>query len=137
MPAAADQLRRRWRGPDSYFAQTFLVSHGYILLRTHEWRPPANHEPTEEELSAIEFLVREWDFGGLEGPETVHKTDRNRQREPDTEAPPKAKRRYVKFCKEREAKIGQVIWCVKCGLPDIHPVHSQVNETDFHFGEFD
>ena len=35
------------------------VSNGWL-------RGPKGHEPTESELAAINYLVEEWDYGGLD-----------------------------------------------------------------------
>lgn len=65
MPQASDELRAEWNGPDDATAIKFLTDAGYKLTRGWEWLLPVpNHEPTEKEISAIQFLVDEWDFGG-------------------------------------------------------------------------
>lgn len=46
----------------------FLRSRGYKLTRSYHWIPPADHEPTADELGAMRYLFEEWDFGGILAP---------------------------------------------------------------------
>lgn len=56
----------RWDGPSAEKALAFLAERGYVETREWEWRlPTPDHEPTEEELSAIFFMQDEWDYGGI------------------------------------------------------------------------
>lgn len=44
----------------------YLQGRGFTL--TDDWRwipPPARNDLTEDEWSAVRYLVWEWDFGGL------------------------------------------------------------------------
>ena len=42
-----------------------LYGRGFELTKGWLWRAPPGYTPDEADLSAIEFLVQEWDFGGL------------------------------------------------------------------------
>jgi hypothetical protein len=72
MAQAVDDLRkfRRWRkiGSVGYDEpMRFLERQGYVLTKGWGWRKPsASHAVTAEEADAIQFLVKEWDFRGLE-----------------------------------------------------------------------
>ncbi len=50
---------------DDQEAMTFLRARGYRLNRAYDWTTPADHEPTELEKSAAQYLFEEWDFGGI------------------------------------------------------------------------
>jgi hypothetical protein len=63
MPQTSDERRARWPGKDSE-ALSFLYSQGYEMTREWEWIPP-KREPTEREIDAIDYLVEEWDYGGI------------------------------------------------------------------------
>lgn len=66
MPQATDELAAEWPGMDEE-AINYLQAQGYKLTRRYEWKPPTpEHEPTDREVSAIVYLMDEWDFGGLE-----------------------------------------------------------------------
>lgn len=65
MPQATEELRKRWDGPSEFKAMDHLHKRGFKLTPQWEWVPPMASEPTEEDLSAILFLIQEWDFGGL------------------------------------------------------------------------
>lgn len=66
-PQASDDLRDRWDGPSDEKALAFLRERGYTLVPGFEWRlPTPDHEPTEEELSAMQFMVDEWYYGWIE-----------------------------------------------------------------------
>lgn len=64
MPQASEELREKW-GIDEQKASKFLESHGFKLTKDCQWQAPPEHTITEEEWSAIEFLIDEWDFGSL------------------------------------------------------------------------
>lgn len=65
MPQATEEQRAEWNGPSDETATKFLVDAGYRLTPAWTWTPPVGHAPTEREWSAIDFLIDEWDFGGL------------------------------------------------------------------------
>lgn len=73
MPSGPPELHEEWcgKGPTEYGdhnAQYFLKLRGYRLTNGFEWElPRPGHEPVEEENSAINYLIMEWDFGGLVG----------------------------------------------------------------------
>ncbi len=69
MPQATDEQRRLWGengGVGEGKAIQYLNNAGYILRRNWTWQKPEGHIPTEEEIGAIDFLIDEWDFGGIE-----------------------------------------------------------------------
>lgn len=65
MPQATRELRARWDGPGFEKALDFLRERGYRLTGDWCWVPPTN-SPTipEDEESAIQFMIEEWDYGG-------------------------------------------------------------------------
>jgi hypothetical protein len=66
MPQASPELRAEWPGGDKE-ATSFLQFQGYRLNRRWQWvRPHAGHVVTEREASAIQYLIDEWDFDGLQ-----------------------------------------------------------------------
>ncbi len=73
MPQASDRDRIRYK---TYFpdigcehAMQVLEERGFKLTKQWNWIQPKGHEPTEDELFWIGFLIDEWDFGGLESHE--------------------------------------------------------------------
>lgn len=68
MPQASEELRAKWNGPDEQTAMKHLRSAGYVLTRRWTWVVPVGKEPTEDDYSAMQFLVDEWDFAGFERP---------------------------------------------------------------------
>jgi hypothetical protein len=65
MPQASPELRAEWPGGDAE-ATVYLRIAGYTMRRDWTWDPPTpTHEPTPREISAIRYLIDEWDFGGL------------------------------------------------------------------------
>jgi len=66
MPSAPEYLKAKFPGSDAQ-AMKFLESHGFCLTGDWTWKLPSpDHIVTEDEWDAIEYLVLEWDFGGLE-----------------------------------------------------------------------
>lgn len=65
MPQATEELRRKWDGPDDTVAMQFLEDQGYRLLKNWTWLAPDNRNPSDDEFSAVLFLIQEWDFGGI------------------------------------------------------------------------
>ena len=70
MPTASPELRNRWMSEEDaggdQTAMTFLNDRGYRLRRDWTWLTPTpDHVITEDEDSAILFLMMEWDFGGV------------------------------------------------------------------------
>lgn len=64
MPRANEALRAEW--PGHSVAITFLQNGGYALRKDWTWAPPTpEYVPTEREVSAMRYLIDEWDFGGL------------------------------------------------------------------------
>jgi hypothetical protein len=71
MPQASDEQRTEW-GIDDAPVIAFLENRGYKLTRQWTWvLPTPDHHPTEKEISAICFLIDEWDFGGLDRNDSI------------------------------------------------------------------
>jgi hypothetical protein len=70
MSEAIEGYRRRWgdRGEEAEpKAMHLLKRQGYVLTDRWEWRTPKpSHVVSAEEADAIQFLIDEWDLGGLE-----------------------------------------------------------------------
>jgi hypothetical protein len=65
MPQATEQLRAEWPGGDKE-AINYLQQRGYRLDRRWAWvLPHPAHVPTPIELSAVRYLIDEWDFDGI------------------------------------------------------------------------
>lgn len=70
MPSGPPELHEKWcaagdLGGDGN-AQKYLCDRGWTLLTTWQWREPTpGYSPTPEEISAINYLMWEWDFGGI------------------------------------------------------------------------
>lgn len=65
MPQASDELRAEWPGGLEQ-AEAHLRAQGYRLERDWTWtRPSAILDPSDRDLSAITYLIDEWDYGGL------------------------------------------------------------------------
>lgn len=70
MPSGPPELHEFWSNfdPDGYAdmnAANYLKKQGYREDRFEWLRPSLEHEPTELELSAINYLMWEWDWGGI------------------------------------------------------------------------
>lgn len=66
MPQADNVLRIKWAGPDDTKALNHLLEAGYVMTEWWTWVVPAGREPTDDDMSAVQFLIDEWDFDGLE-----------------------------------------------------------------------
>lgn len=64
MPQATDELRKEWNGPDDSTAREYLTSRGFTLTAAWEWIP--SQPVTDKDMRAIDFMVEEWDFGGIQ-----------------------------------------------------------------------
>ena len=64
MPQAPDYLRDKW-GIDCGPVIIYLKARGFKLTRDWWWIVPENYTPSDDEYSAIDFLIMEWDFGGI------------------------------------------------------------------------
>jgi hypothetical protein len=71
MPSGPPELHKYWcdkdpEGCGDAAAIEYLGRQGYKLTKEWFWIPPTpDHEPTEEENKALNYLVWEWDFGGV------------------------------------------------------------------------
>lgn len=51
---------------DDFDAREFLYGNGWKLTETFWWvKPSPDHQPTPSELSAVDYLFADWDFGGI------------------------------------------------------------------------
>jgi hypothetical protein len=67
MPQATDELRAEWDGPSDQKAIKFLLDAGYKLTPQWTWmHKDSNHKRTIKELSAVTFMMDEWDYGWFE-----------------------------------------------------------------------
>lgn len=70
MPQATDELRRwaeeKFGTLDCCVVQEWLEARGFKLSQAWVWSRPAR-PISAEERDAIEFLIQEWDYGGIEG----------------------------------------------------------------------
>lgn len=71
MPSSTDDLKLKmckWFGDmDLIGPQAFLEAHGYVLNRKYGWdKPTPSHTVSEYEADCLEFLIEEWDYGGIE-----------------------------------------------------------------------
>lgn len=65
MPQATRELRERWDIADGPVI-AYLAAKGFKYTQKWEWlKPTKNHQCTQAEISAILFLIQEWDWGGL------------------------------------------------------------------------
>lgn len=71
MPSGPPELHEKWcardpEGRGDMAAMGHLEAAGYKLGRDWHWTLPSpDHVPTAEELSALDYLVLEWDYGWL------------------------------------------------------------------------
>lgn len=66
MPQATDELRAYWGGVDDTPAYEHLKRQGFIDHHDWTWtKPSPDYVLSERDWNAIEFLIDEWDWGGL------------------------------------------------------------------------
>jgi hypothetical protein len=69
MPQASDEMRAAWGGHQGVGedkAEAHLVGRGFKLTRQWEWvKPSPDYNLGEDDIGAINFLICEWDYGGL------------------------------------------------------------------------
>lgn len=63
MPSGPSELHAKWK--DDGKAIAYLESRGFKLTENFEWEQPAGHTYTEEDDSALAYLIYEWDYGGI------------------------------------------------------------------------
>ena len=66
MPQAHPELQAKFA--DDSEAREVLEGAGFVLNPDFTWLAPEGRQPCIEELDAIEYLIMEWDFGGLVKP---------------------------------------------------------------------
>lgn len=69
MPQASSKLRKKWGWPDNgtVKATTYLKKRGWALTKRWTWmRLDGRTKPTKKEWSAMQYLIHEWDYGGIE-----------------------------------------------------------------------
>lgn len=65
MPQGPPELHEKWK--DDGIARRYLEDRGYKLTRQFFWQQPSpDHEPTQNEMEAMYYLIAEWDYGGIE-----------------------------------------------------------------------
>lgn len=66
MPQASDDLRAYWGGADDWPAMKHLEDAGFKLTRGWQWvKPSPEYVLTGRDWRAVQFLMDEWDYGGL------------------------------------------------------------------------
>jgi hypothetical protein len=69
MPQASEEMRAEWGGVAGVGddkATHHLKMNGFVLTPQWEWqRPSPDYEMTPDDWGAINFLICEWDYGGL------------------------------------------------------------------------
>ncbi len=68
MPQATTELQNRWGGLNGIGddkAIAFLEGRGFRMEHFCWKRPHPGYEISEEEWSAIDFLIQEWDYGSI------------------------------------------------------------------------
>ena len=65
MPQAKQALRDEWQ--DDASAISYLEQGGYILTEQWFWLKRDDWKTTDRDLRAIDYLIQEWDFGGICG----------------------------------------------------------------------
>lgn len=70
MPSGPPELHEKWRKHGPYEgglanAVKYLEDRGFKLNRNWTWTAPDRFLSTEESM-AIDYLILEWDFGGIE-----------------------------------------------------------------------
>ena len=59
-PNTSDQLMQ------DVSAECFLKKRGWVLTDKWAWiMPQPSHQPDEDELLCVQYLIEEWDFGGI------------------------------------------------------------------------
>jgi len=70
MPSGPPELHEYWcsksQDGGDFAAIKHLRSRGLTLTDRWEWRKPPEFEFSEEDYRAINYLMWEWDFGGIE-----------------------------------------------------------------------
>ena len=74
MPSGPPELHAYWcaQDPDGLgdeAAIRHLRQRGFILTKRAEWRQPAGMNLSDLDVYAIQYMILEWDFGGIEKPE--------------------------------------------------------------------
>ena len=74
MPQASEELRARWDGPSDELAMAYLTARGFNCDNDYYVfvAPFPEEEMLEADWSAIDFMVNEWDYGGVTFPEGNH-----------------------------------------------------------------
>lgn len=68
MPSASDEDRLEWGGAQGIGedkAMGYLQDKGFVLNGWQWTKPSSGYLVTEDDWGAINFLIDEWDFGGL------------------------------------------------------------------------
>lgn len=69
MPQASDEDRAAWGtdgGVGEEKAMKHLADRGWRLTKDWRWvKPSPDFKPGDDDIGAIQFLIDEWDFGGI------------------------------------------------------------------------
>jgi hypothetical protein len=66
MPQASPELAAEWPGFDAQ-AMAHLRASGFKLRDDWTWKlPRSDYQSTPTDISAVNYLMDEWDFGGVE-----------------------------------------------------------------------
>lgn len=65
MPSAAKYLTDQFSS--DHEACAYLENRGFTLTRHWEWVAPKHWDAVQKDFDAIDYLIFEWDFGGLCG----------------------------------------------------------------------
>lgn len=69
MPQAPEKMRAAWGGEQGVGddkALAYLKERGFKLTPQWLWQKPSpDHKMTDDDWGAIDFLICEWDYGGL------------------------------------------------------------------------
>ena len=69
MPQASEEMRAKWGGQQGVGedkAMAHLEGRGFKLTRQWEWvKPSPDYALDVDDCEAINFLICEWDYGGL------------------------------------------------------------------------
>jgi hypothetical protein len=69
MPTASDELRAEFLDENGRHSDKAAIQHlesrNFKRVNSWWWKPPDNHIFTKRDLDAVNYLVDEWDWGGL------------------------------------------------------------------------
>lgn len=66
MPQAPKYLSDQFESDTE--ATNYLSYRGFRLMPSWEWLPPPDHQFTKKDWDAIDYMIMQWDFGGVYDP---------------------------------------------------------------------